>query len=202
MQSSVVKEELMNIWQGSVKSCRKNGSYKFYGSKRFRKEHTFMAFLEGLPPFSLVPYTVYKNALPGDLKIETVLPGDKEPEQVFKVADTKDRVLVKGAVGELYHAKLAANFEIDERVKHALEGPIGYKPIKQIRQYLLVTDRVFETLCKIVKNKAKNPAFVRVPTSWGASHYVSKGDYLIIDSNGVYRIQKDVFLKTYVANNA
>jgi hypothetical protein len=129
-------------------------------------------------PLSLVPFAFIPPEYV-DKQLQTIVKGDKQPEQTFKMQP--HQVLVVGCVGELYNCTLTKKFT-------ALKTPSNtYIPIDEDRKCIQVDENIYR---KFVYRK-------KIPTPWGTHHYCEIGDYLIVEKNGVYRIQKDVFKKTY-----
>ena len=127
-------------------------------------------------PFTIIPYL----CVPAKYKkktFKTKLAGDKFIEQSFVLKENE--CIVVGSVGEIYNVKLEKQFiSVTKSV---------YVPIREVRSCIQIDKTIYDKY--VVKE--------RIPTSWGAKHFCKVGDYLIVQSDGVYRVQKNVFDKTY-----
>jgi hypothetical protein len=144
-------------------------------------------------PLTLIPYEAFGHLLEPGFTFETKVPGDPYVEQRFSLAEVSDRVLVVGALGEVYHAKLDAKFIKKKNKSLETKFSARYIPIPEVRRFIEIDRSVFNML---PRDKV-NAKVARVPTSWGAIHSCMVGDFLIVDDVGVYRVQRDVFIKTY-----
>lgn len=172
----------------SVECSKKRIEY-MYIKRVMKTMHQFEYVLKR--PFTLVPYEAFSHLLDSEYVFETKVPMDPFVEQTFAVREVFDRALVVGALGEIYHAKLETKFR---KIKSKLETKMStrYVPVPEARRCIEVGRSVFNLLLRDNDSRV-----ARVPTSWGATHSCMLGDFLIIDDNGVYRVQKDVFNKTY-----
>lgn len=127
-------------------------------------------------PFTIIPYECVPDKFKNKV-FKTKLPGDKFIEQKFILKE--DESLVVGSVCELYNVKLNKQFK---QYKENI-----YVPISETRRCIKINKKIYDKF--VVKE--------RIPTSWGAYHFCKIGDYLIVRSDGVYRIKKEVFEKTY-----
>ena len=75
---------------------------------------------------------------------------------------------------------------------------IRYIPVPEVRRYVVVDTDIFTLILGGKKEDLTGfNSIVKIPTSWGASHICMIGDIIIIEKNGIYRVQKDVFELTY-----
>lgn len=143
-------------------------------------------------PLTLIPYALFAHLFAPSKRLATKLPGDSQPEMVFTVKEVVDRVLVVGPLLELYHANLSKFTKLKE-------SKSTYIPIQDDRLCTVPIDNeLFHIIRKLVKEENKNAKLLHIPTSWGATHILKRGDMLVLDKKGVYRIQGKVFKITYM----
>lgn len=179
-------------------------------------------------PFSLISYNLLDELMTKDTtppfnentvwKTEFLEDGQKIVEETFTLGqkfDTqnnenvkKEKVMVVGALGELYVANISNFIE-----KETKRGKKYFLPKGEKRCCIQLDGEVWNIMDKLClpfkessietsngrenkKNNSRNDKLY-VPTSWGSYHLSFKNDYLILSSSGVYRIQKKVFELTY-----
>ena len=187
-------KRIAQLMRPFARACRKRTDVRYdLIDAPFATKAAFRAALKR--PFTLVKYEAFAHLVSPSTRFVTKLPGDKQAEQRFAAKDVQGRVLVVGAVGEVYHASLAGKF---------VRGRDGaYRPVAETRRCVApVDDRLFAMLRGALSERGRRAVALRVPTSWGAMHLVKRGDALVVDADGVYRVQGAVFAKTYISKPA
>jgi hypothetical protein len=167
--------------------------YKYIDAP-FKSKRDFKLALKR--PCTLIAYGAFSSYVDTDTRFVTKLKGDREPEQEFSVSQVfvppYSKVLVVGPIGEVYYADLKSKFK-----KRRVDGQ--YVPRGDLRRCALIDNVHFKKIKDMVsaKNSDAKTRELRVPTSWGAMHLLKKGDTLIVEADGVYRIKGSVFAKTY-----
>lgn len=145
-------------------------------------------------PYTLIAYTAFSSFVDQNTQFITKLKGDREPEQTFtvsKVFGTQPpypKVLVVGAIGEVYYADLKSKFK-----KRRSDG--RYVPRGDLRKCVLIDNVHYKKIKALIGHNSND--VIRIPTPWGSQHILKKGDALIVENDGVYRIKGSVFAKTY-----
>lgn len=174
MESVDIARELIHL---SSKCIKKKIEYTLIDCKKYSRDvNSFKNLLK--IPFTIISYRClpekYRNK-----NFITKIPTDDYIEQKFILKENEHMVV--GSLCELYNVKLDKQFEPFRNMENI------YVPIREIRNCIKITKTIHE---KYAKNN-------KIPTSWGAKHFCKVGDYLIVNNDGVYRIEKTIFKKTY-----
>jgi len=120
------------------------------------------------------------QAIKPGTKVDTIINGKKETTNIAKVGD----VLITGSAGEQY---LLSNSKLKDRYKFLEIEPKGVAEIWE------ATGK-----CYAVKYVGLDTFVFEAP--WGEEMLCEPGDYICstkLDGTDVYRIEKEVFKKTY-----
>jgi hypothetical protein len=193
-------QHIASVLKPHTKVCHKK-ALQYMCVKNAVKDRASLAVLLSRP-LTLIPYTSFAHLVSEHTVFKTQLPGDKEPEQTFTVKDafvgkSGKRALVVGVMGEIYHADVNSKF-VQIRESRVATWHI---PIPETRSYVIVNTALFKTIADILGASPSRTTTLRIPTSWGATHLLKVGDALIVEDQGVYRIQGAVFKKTYNNTN-
>jgi hypothetical protein len=146
-------------------------------------------------PFTLIAYSAFSHLVKPDTIFTTKLPGDGIPEQRFNAKvfiNNPDSVLIVGPVGEVYHVNIKTKFKYVRKTD-------SYHPLGESRMYIAIDESMFRRIATILNasTHASTQRILYIPTSWGATHILKRGDVLIVEPQGVYRINGSVFAATY-----
>lgn len=188
-------EEIANFLRPLSRECFKKRIEYIYVNKNIKTMREFKTLLK--LPFSIIPYKAFSHLFKTNYAFETRVPKDPIPEQTFTLLDIFDKVLVVGALGEIYHANINSKFKKIYKLD-SKKLIIRYIPVPEVRRYVVVDTDIFTLILGGKKEGLTGfNSIVKIPTSWGASHICMIGDIIIIEKNGIYRVQKDVFELTY-----
>lgn len=164
-----------SVFKSFEKSSKKGG---IYDDKVIPK----LSIVFGLPVVESTPFyiTTFFKGFFGFIDVEeenvTLKPGS---------------VLIKGPLSEVYassEASISKNYVRRDGI---------YVPSIQPREALKATSSLMSHMLSTGLFSEVDEDVIEIYTSYGGTHRVSVGDYLIVDGDNFYRVKKSAFKKTY-----